>query len=173
VCVALVGVLVGLMLPVIAGGRSAAQSAQCLAHLRQISAALLLYASEHDKRFPDPFAAQTSWEQLLRSYVKDGGLFRCPADRELFQLVGSSFDWRDTGMPETTLAGKLMTDTSRPDCVLAFEALPEWHARGRMNAALLNGAALSMERDRCLADIQSPIRAVAPEAKADARRRRG
>jgi hypothetical protein len=167
----MVGVLVGLMLPVIAGGRSAAQSAQCLAHLRQVSAGLLQYASDHDKQFPDPFAAQTSWEQLLRVYLKDGALFRCPADRELFELLGSSFDWRDTGMPETTLAGRLVTDTSRPDCVLVFEAMPGWHARGRMNAALLNGAAVSMEQDQCLADIRLPIRAVGPGA-ADARRRR-
>jgi hypothetical protein len=160
------------MLPVIAGGRSSAQSAQCLAHLRQVAGGLQLYASEHDNRFPHPFASQTSWEQLLRGYVKDRGLFRCPADGELFELVGSSFDWRDTGMPETTLAGKLVADTSRADCVLAFEALPQWHARGRMNAALLNGATVSMEQDRCLGDIQSPIRPVAPNAKtADARPR--
>jgi hypothetical protein len=49
--------------------------------------------------------------------------------------------------------------------VLAFEALPAWHSRGRMNAALLNGAAVSMDQELCMGDIQSPIRNAPREDK--------
>ena len=79
-------------------------------------------------------------------------------------MIGSSYDWRDTGLPETTLAGRLITDSKRGDCVLAFEALPGWHTPGRMNAALLDGSASSMEQAKCMEDLYRPIRG-APEIK--------
>jgi hypothetical protein len=106
---------------------------------------------------------QTSWEQLLRPYVQGVEAFHCPGDSELFPMIGSSYDWRDTGTPETTLSGRRLNDSLRGDCVLAFEALPAWHARGRMNAALLNGAALSMDQELCMGDLQAPIRVPSPD----------
>ena len=152
------GVLVALLLPVIGRSRASAQSAQCLSNLRQLGNGLLHYAGDHDNRFPDPFVLQKSWEQLVRPYVGSLDAFQCPGDAELFGTIGSSYDWRDTGLPDSTLAGRLITDSTRGDCVLAFEALPAWHARGRMNAALLDGAAVSMDQEVCMADIQAPIR---------------
>ena len=160
VSLGIIGILVALLMPVIGRSRASAQSAYCLSHLRHIANGLMQYAIDHDKRLPDPYAMQTSWEQLLRRYINNADTFHCPGDDELFPTLGSSYDWRDTGMPETTLAGRLIDDTSRGDCVLAYEALPSWHTAGRMNAALLNGSALSMDQEECMADIQSPIRAV-------------
>lgn len=152
------GVLVALLVPVIGKGRASAQSAYCLSQLRQIANGLFQYAADNDRRLPDPFHAEKSWEQLVRRYVSSPNTFQCPGDAELFAVVGSSYDWRDTGSPDTTLAGRLIDDSVRGDCVLAFEALPAWHARGRMNAALLNGAVVSMEQELCMGDIQTPIR---------------
>jgi type II secretory pathway pseudopilin PulG len=160
VSIGIIAVLVALIMPLVGRGRASAQSAACLSQLHQIAAGLLMYADDNDRRLPDPFELQTSWEQILRKYVSNAETFRCPGDGELYPTIGSSYDWRDTGLPETTLSGKLITDTNRGDCVLAFEALPGWHSRGRMNAALLNGSALSMDQEQCMADIQSPIRAV-------------
>ena len=158
VSLGVVGVLVALLVPVIGKGRASAQSAYCLSQLRQIATGFFQYAADNNHRLPDPFVAQKSWEQLLRRYVTSPETFRCPGDEELFGAVGSSYDWRDTGSPDTTLAGRLIDDSARSDCVLAFEALPAWHARGRMNAALLNGAAVSMDQELCMGDIQSAIR---------------
>ena len=155
----------------IARARGAARSTRCLAQLRQNSSGFLQYAADYDKRLPDPFVLQTSWEQLLHAYLGNDEVFRCVGDGELFQTIGSSFDWRDTGRADTTLAGKLVTDSSRGDCVLAFEALPGWHEKGRMNAALLNGAASSMDQDACMGDLQTSIRADASEAARAAKRR--
>jgi type II secretory pathway pseudopilin PulG len=161
VSLGIIAVLVALIMPVVGRSRASAQSATCLSQLRQIGAGLLMYAADNDRRLPDPFELQTSWEQILRRYVSNPETFRCPGDSELYPAIGSSYDWRDTGTPETTLAGKAISDTTRNDCVLAFEALPGWHTRGRMNAVLLDGSASSMDQEPCMADIQSPIRAVA------------
>ena len=160
VVIGIISVLVAIIMPLVGRGRASAQSATCLSQLHQIAAGLLMYADDNDRRLPDPFELQTSWEQILRRYVSNPETFRCPGDDELFPTVGSSYDWRDTGLPETTLSGRLITDTSRADCVLAFEALPGWHSRGRMNAALLNGSAVSMDQEQCMTDIQAPIRPV-------------
>jgi hypothetical protein len=163
VSLGIISILIALLMPVIGRSRATAQSVYCLSQLRQLSAGLFHYAADNDRRLPDPFALQTSWEQLLRPYVQGGDAFRCPGDSELFPMIGSSYDWRDTGTPETTLAGRRMDDSVRQECVLAFEALPSWHARGRMNAALLNGAAVSMDQELCMADLQAPIRAPSPD----------
>jgi type II secretory pathway pseudopilin PulG len=158
VSLGIIGVLTALLLPLVARSRAAAQSVTCLSQLRQIGGAFMQYAEDYDKRLPDPFEAQTSWEQILRKYLPDRAVFQCPADGELFPNVGSSFDWRDTGRPETTLAGRHISDANRPDVVLVFEALPGWHIRGRMNAVLLNGAGQSMDQEACMEDLQQPIR---------------
>ena len=156
--VGVIGALVALLLPAIGKGRASAQSALCLSQLRQIGTGLLHYASDNDNRLPDPFILQKSWEQLLHRYVPSPDAFHCPGDTELFGAVGSSYDWRDTGNPETTLAGRLVDDSNRGECVLAFEALPAWHSKGRMNAALLNGSAVSLDQELCMGDLQQPIR---------------
>jgi type II secretory pathway pseudopilin PulG len=163
VSLGIISVLLALLMPVIGKSRASAQSISCLAQLRQIGAGFLQYAADHDKRLPNPYELQTSWEQLLRRYVSSADAFHCPGDSELFPMIGSSYDWRDTGSPDTTLAGRVISDSQRGECVLAFEALPGWHARGRMNAALLNGGALSMDQELCMGDLQTPIRVVSPE----------
>jgi prepilin-type N-terminal cleavage/methylation domain-containing protein len=163
VALGIISILVALFMPVIGKSRASAQSVYCLSQLRQISAGLFQYAADNDRRFPDPFALQTSWEQLLRPYLQGSETFHCPGDSELYPTIGSSYDWRDTGSPDTTLAGRRLADSQRGDCVLAFEALPAWHAKGRMNATLLNGSALSMDQELCMSDLQSPIRVPSPD----------
>jgi hypothetical protein len=158
ICLGIITILTVLVLPLIAKSRASAQSLTCLSHLRQIGNAFIQYAADNDKRLPDPFEMQISWEQTLRKYLPDNEVFRCPADGELFPSIGSSYDWRDTPRPDTTLAGRLITDSNRPDPVLAFEALPGWHVKGRMNAVTLSGAGLSMDQEECLEDLQLPIR---------------
>jgi len=158
VSLGIIGLLTALIVPLVGRSRASAQSVMCLSQLRQIGAAFFQYAADNDKRLPDPFEVQISWEELLSKYLPDRNGFHCPADNELFPSVGSSYDWRDTGRPETTLAGRPMTDTNRPDPVLAFEALPGWHVKGRMNAVTLGGACASMDQEVCLEDLQQPIR---------------
>jgi hypothetical protein len=84
-------------------------------------------------------------------------VFACPSDDEVFPSVGSSYDWRDTADPLTTLAGRPITQPIRADAVLAFESLPGWHQRHWMNALLVNGSAQTMNDDVCLGDLEVPV----------------
>jgi hypothetical protein len=157
--IGIVTVLAGIILAVVSSSRRAAMGVNCSANLRQIHAAFLRYLESNEGKYPDSFASGVSWEEMLRLYAGGrGGTFRCPADPELFEAVGSSYDWRDTGRVETSLAGKNRSDRHRTDAVLAFEALPGWHARDRMNAVRLDGAAIPMLADDCLGDLQRPVR---------------
>ena len=158
--IGVITVVAGIILAVVSTSRRAATGVACSANLRQIHAAFLRYLDDNDGRYPDTFESGISWEQMLRQYT--GGstsAFQCQADPELFAAVGSSYDWRDTGRPECTLRGHNRGERHRSDAVLAFEALPGWHARDRMNAVRLDGAALSMLADDCLADLQRPVKA--------------
>ncbi|HZN68799.1 MAG TPA: type II secretion system protein [Tepidisphaeraceae bacterium] len=151
--------VMGLLLPLVGKSRASAQSIKCVSQLRQMGSAFLQYAVDNDRTLPDPFNTGVSWEQLLRPYVQNTEVYRCTADQELYPSIGSSYDWRDTGRSDTTLAGKPIDDAKlHTNPVLAFEALPGWHARGKINVVFLNGTATSTTEEDCLADIQTPLR---------------
>lgn len=50
--IAIVGILVGIIIPVVGASRASARKTACLNNLRQIGAACQLYAGEHKGRFP-------------------------------------------------------------------------------------------------------------------------
>jgi prepilin-type N-terminal cleavage/methylation domain-containing protein len=162
VVIVIMSVLLAILVPVLAKVRNSSRSVQCTANLRSIASALIAYANNNQSRLPDPGFADKSWEQMIRSYY--AGRFQCPADSELFPAVGSSYDWRDTGVNSTTMAGKLLADTRRTDAVLAFEALPDWHAKGFVNAVRLDGSVHIMDSEACFTDLETPIREGAPGA---------
>jgi prepilin-type N-terminal cleavage/methylation domain-containing protein len=157
VVIGIVVVLAGLLVSVLARSRTAAHSISCVANLHAIADAFFQYAQDNNGRFPDPESVDQSWEKCLQSYIPGADAFRCPADQEIFPILGSSYDWRDTGFPQTSLAGRMLSEVSRPNVVLAFESLPGWHLRGKMNAALLDGSTLTMNQEACLSDLQLPL----------------
>lgn len=147
-----------LILSGVTRARAAARSAGCMANLRQIHAAFAQYAVDNDKRYPDPQAVGKSWEAMLQSYCGGASAaFACPADGEIFPEVGSSYDWRDTPNPITTLAGKPISSATRSSAVLAFDTLPGWHQKHFMNAIMVDGSAQEMREEDCLADLRVPI----------------
>jgi len=156
VVIAIIAILIALFLAVLSRARASASSVACCSNLRQIGVAFQVYANDHGGRLPDPTASEIAWETAVR--LPANNVLRCPADEEVFPAVGSSYDWRDTGNPDTTLAGKVLTK-ARGDAVLAFETLPGWHCKKKMNAVQINGAAMAMDEKDCLADLQSsPLR---------------
>jgi hypothetical protein len=159
VVIGVVTVVAGIVLAVVSSSRRAATGVACASNLRQVHAAFLRYLDEGDGRYPDTYTSGYSWEEMLRKYSPGGGgTFRCPADPELFAAVGSSYDWRDTGRQEASLGGRHRSERLRTDAVLAFDALPGWHARDRMTAVRIDGSVLAMPADDCLADLQRPVR---------------
>lgn len=149
--IAILVILLALMLGALARARASASAVACCANLRQIGVAFQVYAGDHLGRLPDPAESGVSWESSIRLYTSQ--VLRCPSDEEIYPAVGSSYDWRDTGNPITTLAGKSIVK-ARNDAVLAFDTLPGWHNLRQMNAVRVDGAALVMEAKDCLGDLQ-------------------
>jgi len=154
---AVIIVLVVMLLPVITQARRASQSVACLSHLRNIDAAFHLYATDNSNHLPDPGMTEIPWEHSLVRYCSPD-MFACPGDDELAPTTNSSYDWRDTGIASTTLAGYGITSPIRSDVVLVFDSLPDWHQKSRMNTGLLDGSVLSMNQDECVIDLATPIR---------------
>jgi prepilin-type N-terminal cleavage/methylation domain-containing protein len=155
VTVGIIGILIGILVPVISRAQAASRSVTCIATLRNIGEAFKLYANENKSMLPDPGSVGYSWEQLLEPYFH--AEFRCPSDQEVFPSVGSSYDWRDTPDASTTLAGVPLASVKRPNLVLAFESLSGWHAKGKINVVLFDGSAMTMDEDACMADLDASI----------------
>ena len=156
VVILIIGILIGITFAVVTKLRAAASNTTCLSNLHQIAMGFQQYAAANKGHLPDPLASDSSFESALAKYVGGAATFQCPSDEELFPALGSSYDWRDTGVPATTLAGKLL-QTARGDAVLAFEALPGWHARRKINVVRIDGSATTMDDDACFRDLLSPI----------------
>jgi len=157
VVIGIVAVLLLLLLPVLSRARASAQSVTCLSNLRQIMVAVHLYAGDNQQRLPDPMAAQQSWESLLKRYLPSRESFHFPSDGGLFENLHSSYDWRDTPDPETTVAGKKLVEIRLSTTIIAFDALPDWHGKGVVNAAQIDGSAMTMPFRDCLKNLDKPI----------------
>lgn len=155
---AIIGVLVGVLVPMISSVRRSMASVNCISNLRLIGVAFKQYALDNGGYLPDPFVNQQSWEASLKTQVASSQIFLCPSDHEVGPTIGGSYDWRDTGKDDTTLAGRMLNQVDRWDAVLVFDALPGWHAKEGMNAAFLDGSARAMTQKDCLDDLTKPIR---------------
>jgi type II secretory pathway pseudopilin PulG len=158
VVVAIGALLLGVLLVTVTHVRRSAEQPLCVNNLRQIGFALNQFATDHNGVYPNPEAQETSWEYLIRSYLGSAKVFRCGVDAEVYPSVGSSYDWRDTGKEKTTLAGKSRASVGRTDVVMAFEALPGWHEKTKINAAWIDGSAHVMDREQCLDDLAKAVR---------------
>lgn len=157
VVIGIIALLMALLIPVLGKARTSSQSVNCLANLRQIMLAFTMYANDNQQRLPDPVVAQESWESLLKKYMPTRDVYHCQSDGGLFENLRSSYDWRDTPNPQTTIAGHSILEVRRPTLVFAFDALPDWHGRGRINTAKADGSTETMEYESCLKDLDTPI----------------
>ncbi len=158
IVIGVIAVLIALLLPVLSRAKASSQSVSCLANLRHIALALNLYAGDNDHRFPLPSdISKTSWESTLRAYITAREGYHCLSDGGIFEKYGSSYDWRDTGDIKTTAAGKNLFEFRRPTTVFAFDALPDWHGTGLINAAIMDGSAATMNYQECLKDLDTPV----------------
>src|SRR4051794_5762817 len=135
--IAIIAILLALLIPGIVRAQHASRQVACLSHLRQIGVAFRLY-DHNNGCLPYPAYTEVPWERSLALY-SGTDVFQCPADGELAPATGSSYDWRDTGIPKTTLAGRAMREAVRPSVILAFDALPDWHQKGMINALVVEG----------------------------------
>lgn len=112
VVIAIIGILAGLLLPALAGGKARARNSVCANNLRQLGMATRLYSMDNESRLPsaeilptDPINPASPLPRIcdvLASYLgKTPGtdtnrvtVFRCPSDNtSLFTTEGSSYEW--------------------------------------------------------------------------------
>ena len=158
VVVGIIAVLAGIILAVLAKVQKSARQAQCLQNLRQIGVAITGFTVSHGGRFPDPPGEGLSWEDLISQYADIHPILACPSDEEVFRAIGSSYDWRDTGNPSTTLVD-LPLGSVPGQTVLAFETMPGWHLRDQMNVVYVDGSAASIAARDALLNLTNPLRA--------------
>ncbi|HOX03261.1 MAG TPA: type II secretion system protein [Candidatus Paceibacterota bacterium] len=145
VVVAIVGVLAGLLLPVLAQGREKAARLVCLSNVRQIALATLFYAQENSDYLPHPNAdfdvTVAGWlcrppftkpltnlhTGLLWRTLRNYPVYRCPLDRtnaplfewRLQKYSSYIMNWAVTGFRITRATHKL--SRFRPEAVLFWQ----------------------------------------------------
>ncbi|OGV70806.1 MAG: hypothetical protein A2283_21870 [Lentisphaerae bacterium RIFOXYA12_FULL_48_11] len=81
VVIAIIGILAGMLLPVIASAREKARRVSCMNNLAQFGKALIMYSTDNNENFPPNLAGLVSGNYVP---VK---LFKCPSDAER-QMAG-------------------------------------------------------------------------------------
>jgi len=83
VVIAIIGILAGILLPVLSRARESARRTQCASNVKQIGMGLIMYANENAESFPvsnTAPVAMTSLKLLFPDYVSDPRVFNCPSD---------------------------------------------------------------------------------------------
>ncbi len=161
--VVIVMTLAALTISMVGRGKRVASGAVCLNNLRSISQGFAFFTIDHGGRYPDPAANNQPWEASIIGYLPpnnagSNAYFKCPADGELFPVMGSSYDWRDTGVPNTTMAGSSIATIGRPSAVMVYDVLPGWHAPAKINVGTADGAVMMLSQDDWFHDLSTPIR---------------
>jgi hypothetical protein len=158
ICIA--AILVTVSTVAISRAQRAASVTVCASNLRSIGYAFRSYTMDNAGHYPQPLTS-AQWEDLLRVYVHRP-TFKCPADNELFNSLGSSYDWRDTADCESSLAGRTVTEVTRGDVSLAFDALPGWHYPSKLQVIYVDGAVRLADEEPFLQELQTPVTAGHP-----------
>jgi prepilin-type N-terminal cleavage/methylation domain-containing protein len=76
VVIGIIGVLIGILLPVINRARESANRAACLSNMRQFGTAFLAYAQQNKGKIPIGYLDQMKQENYLLNYNDTGGGFK-------------------------------------------------------------------------------------------------
>jgi len=110
VVVAIIGGLIGLLLPAVQSARAAARRTQCSVNIREVALGIIIYADAHRGRFPsrthtDDDDRYLHWIEQLAPFVENVDLIRlCPDDPlgslRMNGLPGSGIEFVDPLHPD-------------------------------------------------------------------------
>ncbi len=86
VVVAIIGILLAILLPVLSRTRESARRATCASNLKQIAMGLVIYSNENSDAFPSDTTysgvspAMKALNLIYPEYIKNKGTFNCPSD---------------------------------------------------------------------------------------------
>ncbi len=104
VVIAIIGILAGILLPVLSRARESARKTQCMSNIKQIGMGLIMYANENSETFPSDTAysagspAMRGLNILYDTYISDNKVFNCPSDTT---VTGAT----NAGMLVSTIGG--------------------------------------------------------------------
>jgi len=104
VVIAIIGILAALLLPALSKAKAAAKRTNCISNLKQIGAAVLMYADDHNQRLPARSGLVTNvflwaeYKSLVKAYVRKSHpslaqdqLFACPADTFYYRGLNAEY----------------------------------------------------------------------------------
>lgn len=158
VVIAIIAILAGLLLPAITKAKERGRQAKCIANVRSIAQAVLMYATDYRLTLPNPSGIM-SIRSNLTTYIKDNAVYECQSDRgadtapvtagnSCFLELGSSYCFATAqagGAGVVNAAGLKMSNTNldySSKKVLIFEpplfgnavpvsAVDQWHSAQR------------------------------------------
>lgn len=93
VVIAIIAILAAILFPVFAQAREKARQATCQSHLKQYSAATLMYIQDYDETFPmnsylqQPQSCVSTFYLTITPYVKNAQLSQCPSEPQAMDIV--------------------------------------------------------------------------------------
>ncbi|MGB0766527.1 MAG: prepilin-type N-terminal cleavage/methylation domain-containing protein [Phycisphaeraceae bacterium] len=106
VVISILGVLIGILLPVLSAARGAAEKVTCGSSLRQLGLVVEAYTIEHKETYPiarympEPFVSSSTDPPLmdvLDGYLDQTGaeakVYQCPDDDQVYALAGISYEY--------------------------------------------------------------------------------
>lgn len=117
VVIAIIAILAAILFPVFAQAREKARAGSCLANMKQIGTACVMYIQDYDETHPmsqvwlSTVVGESTFSGLLQPYVKNRAMFLCPSN-ERKQAIGSdpSYTIPDNGIQHTSTSYAMNLD---------------------------------------------------------------
>jgi prepilin-type N-terminal cleavage/methylation domain-containing protein/prepilin-type processing-associated H-X9-DG protein len=106
VVIAIIGILAGILLPVLSRARESARKTQCMSNVKQIGMGLIMYANENSETFPSDSAysgsapAMRGLNLLYDTYISDNKVFNCTSDTSVTAATNAGMSVSTSGGTE-------------------------------------------------------------------------
>jgi len=107
VVIAIIGILAGLLLPMLSAARERSRQAACLSNLHQFGIATLMYTTDYKSTPPAWVSSTSRWMDLLKPQLpKSSGVYLCPSDKQRIALSWDPTITMSYGVNSFNFAGK-------------------------------------------------------------------